>query len=102
IPASARSHLYRMAQEALNNAIRHAQARTVSMTFMVNPKIVHLTISDDGRGINARTRRAVGMGMKTMHDRATAIGGSVAVKTRAGIGTSVIIQCPNLIATSEP
>jgi PAS domain S-box-containing protein len=102
ISASARSHLYRMAQEALNNAIRHAQARTVSMTFMVNPKIVRLRISDDGRGITARARRTVGMGMKTMLDRATAIGGSVAVKTRAGAGTSIIIECPNLKATREP
>jgi signal transduction histidine kinase len=101
IPAAARSHLYRMAQEALNNAIRHAKARTVNMTFMVNPRIVRLKISDDGRGIAVGARRAVGMGMKTMQDRATAIGGTLAVRTRSGAGTSIVIECPNLIATGE-
>jgi PAS domain S-box-containing protein len=102
IPASARSHLYRMAQEALNNAIRHAHARTVILTFEVNPKIVRLRISDDGRGIAAAARRAIGMGMKTMHDRATAIGGALAIRTRRGAGTCVTIECPNLISASEP
>ena len=102
IPASARSHLYRMAQEALNNAIRHAHARTVNLTFEVNPKIVRLRISDDGRGIAAGARRAIGMGMKTMHDRATAIGGALAIRTRRGAGTSVTIECPNLMSVSEP
>jgi len=102
IPASTRSHLYRMAQEALNNAVRHARARTVSIRFVVDPKLVRLRISDDGRGIAARAQRTLGMGMKTMQDRASAIGGTVTIRTRRGTGTSVVIECPNLTSASEP
>jgi PAS domain S-box-containing protein len=102
IPASTRSHLYRMAQEALNNAVRHARARSVSMQFVVDPQRVRLRISDDGRGIAARARRTAGMGMKTMQDRATAIGGTVTIRTRRGVGTRVVIECPNLASASKP
>ena len=50
ITAEARNHLYRVAQEALNNAIRHAGARHVQVEFSVDPDIVRLTVLDDGRG----------------------------------------------------
>jgi two-component system, LuxR family, sensor kinase FixL len=102
IPASARSHLYRMAQEALNNAVRHAEARTVRIHFAVDAKTVRLTVTDDGRGMTARSQRAAGMGLKTLQDRATAIDGKVLVEAADGGGTRVTIECPNLAAVKEP
>jgi len=102
IPASARSHLYRMAQEALNNAIRHAEARSVRIHFAVDAKNVRLTVTDDGRGMTARSQRAAGMGLKTLRDRATAIDGTLLVEAAEGGGTRVTIECPNIAAAKEP
>ncbi len=102
IPASARSHLYRMAQEALNNAIRHAEARSVRIHFAVDAKTVRLTVTDDGRGMTARSQRAAGMGLKTLQDRATAIDGTLLVEAAEGGGTRVTIECPNIAAAKEP
>jgi PAS domain S-box-containing protein len=101
IPATARSHLYRIAQEALNNAIRHAKAQAVRMELIVTPRVVRLTISDDGKGFSARAERSVGMGLKTMQNRATAIGASLSIKTESEAGTSITIECLNLSSTAE-
>jgi PAS domain S-box-containing protein len=101
IPATARSHLYRIAQEALNNAIRHAKAQAVKMELIVTPRVVRLTISDDGKGFTARAERSVGMGLKTMQNRATAIGASLTIRTESEAGTSITIECLNLSSTAE-
>jgi PAS domain S-box-containing protein len=101
IPATARSHLYRIAQEALNNAIRHAKAKSVSMELVVTPRLVRLTISDDGKGFTARAERSVGMGLKTMQNRATAIGATLSIRTESEAGTSITVECLNLSATAE-
>lgn len=101
IPATARSHLYRIAQEALNNAIRHAKAQAVRMELVVTPRAVRLTISDDGKGFTARSERSVGMGLKTMQNRATAIGASLTIRTGSDAGTSITIECLNLSSATE-
>lgn len=106
LPATARSHLYRIAQEALSNAIRHAKARAVSMELLVTSRAVRLTISDDGKGLTARAERSVGMGLRTMQNRATAIGASLSIRTESEVGTSITVECLNLSSTagnvSEP
>jgi PAS domain S-box-containing protein len=101
IPATARSHLYRIAQEALNNAIRHAKVQAVTMELVVTPRVVRLTISDSGKGFTARAERSVGMGLKTMQNRAAAIGASVSIRTESDVGTSITIECLNLSSTTE-
>jgi len=101
IPATARSHLYRIAQEALNNAIRHAKAQAVKMELTVSPRVVRLTISDDGKGFSARAERSVGMGLRTMQNRATAIGATLAIRTGSEAGTSITIECLNLSSTAD-
>ncbi|MGA3158829.1 MAG: PAS domain S-box protein [Steroidobacteraceae bacterium] len=101
IPATARSHLYRIAQEALNNAIRHAKAQSVKMELVVTPRTVRLTISDDGKGFTARAERSVGMGLRTMQNRATAIGASLSIRTESEAGTSITVECLNLSSTAE-
>lgn len=101
IPETARSHLYRIAQEALNNAIRHAKAQSVKMELVVTPRTVRLTISDDGKGFTARAERSVGMGLRTMQNRATAIGASLSIRTESETGTSITVECLNLSSTAE-
>jgi PAS domain S-box-containing protein len=96
IPATARSHLYRIAQEALNNAIRHAKAKSVRMELNVTPRLVRLSIGDDGNGFTTRSERSAGMGLKTMQNRAAAIGATLSIKTESREGTHITVECLNL------
>ena len=85
-----RSHLYRIAQEALQNALKHAAASAVAIDLYADRDAVRLAIDDDGRGIPGG--RALGLGMRTMRFRASAIGGRLAVGSRPGGGTSVVCE----------
>lgn len=91
-------HLYRIAQEAVANAVRHARctAITVELARTVDPargtSELVLTISDDGTGLPASpTRRPPGMGMHSMSHRAEAIGAFLSINPREGGGT--VVRC---------
>jgi PAS domain S-box-containing protein len=71
------SHLYRIAQEALTNAARHAQARKVDILLMVTRRTFLLRITDDGVGLQRRGRPSTGMGLKIMRYRAGIIGAKI-------------------------
>jgi PAS domain S-box-containing protein len=84
-----RNHLYRIAQEAVQNALKHAQARHVDIDLRAQAASVVLTIRDDGLGLPASAAARHGLGMRTMHFRAGAIGGRLTIATRGGGGVSV-------------
>jgi signal transduction histidine kinase len=80
-----------IAQEALNNAVRHAKARRITLRAEgVRAIGFRLSVADDGRGI-ARERREVGFGMTSMQERADRIGASLTVVTAARSGTEVVL-----------
>jgi signal transduction histidine kinase len=81
--------LFRIAQEALSNALLHGRPRLVLVTLLkVNDEIC-LEVLDDGKGIPKKQRANVGLGLKTMRSRAQAIGGSIAVQRLSPKGTLV-------------
>ena len=82
------THLYRVAQEAISNAIRHGRARTIVISLQSAGAVVTLRVSDDGVGINA-TAGTQGMGLKLMRYRARAAGGELAVERGSNGGTTV-------------
>lgn len=82
-------HLYRIAQEALNNAIRHGQAQHVTIFLCEREDFVTLTIADDGAGIPASADKPSGMGLKIMDYRARMIGGELHVANNPEGGTTV-------------
>lgn len=91
--------LFRMAQESLNNAIKHARAKTLTIGVDFQPTTLTLTIADDGRGfdLSEATNRQVGAsgsGMRNLHQRAQLLGGTCSVKTQSGIGTNIEIKLP--------
>jgi len=88
------THLYLIAQEAILNAVKHGEARSILVTVSTTNDVVSLVISDDGIGIGSRPRRGPGMGLKIMEYRATVMGGSLQVKQRKGGGTRVHCICP--------
>lgn len=82
-------HLYRIAQEAINNAIKHASATriTVSLDFSKKNKI--LSIEDDGGGFDPAVDRGPSSGMMLMPYRAAMIGGTLKISSRPSAGTRV-------------
>lgn len=73
-------HLYRIAQEAAGNAIRHGRARQVQITLVETPDHIKLTITDDGCGLAPEPRQHRGMGMRIMAYRADLLGARFAVQ----------------------
>jgi signal transduction histidine kinase len=87
--AAVAMHLYRIAQESVANAIKHAAARHVFITLERLGDIVRLRIDDNGKGFFQQENVARGMGMRTMAYRARLIGGTLEIQERDGPGTCV-------------
>jgi PAS domain S-box-containing protein len=88
------NHLYRIAQEAVRNAVRHGQARTIRLHLAVARAKVSLAITDDGIGLPEQAMDATGMGLKIMRYRARMLGGEVHFERVEPNGTRVLCECP--------
>jgi PAS domain S-box-containing protein len=96
-----RNHLYRIAQEGVQNALKHAQAKNVEIALWVHARGVTLTISDDGVGLPEIGSPDRGFGMRIMHFRASSIGGRLAVENRGAGGVSIICEIAQPLAVAE-
>jgi PAS domain S-box-containing protein len=97
------NHLFRIAQEAVQNALKHARARIVDIELWVHARAVSLTINDDGVGLPRVGSPISGFGMRTMHFRASSIGGRLVIATRSEGGVSIaceVAQPQPLVATA--
>lgn len=86
--------LYYIAQEALNNILRHAKATKVIVTFKQNPKNIVLRITDDGKGFDIKNIDETGLGFSSMRDRTEKINGKFKIASKLGGGTVVTITIP--------
>jgi signal transduction histidine kinase len=87
--------LYRIAQEALNNALKHSQASSVTLRLCHGPPSVILEIVDDGAGFAARQAGKSGFGLRGMEERAMRLGGKLVIDSAPGRGTRVRVEvCP--------
>jgi signal transduction histidine kinase len=88
--------LFRVFQEALRNAARHAQASLVQVTLAVVDDRLQLAVRDDGVGIAARdaTDARPRLGLASMRERAALVGGAVDIESEVGAGTSVVAWVP--------
>lgn len=88
--------LYRVAQEALNNVGKHAQARQVRIRLACDaPQALRLTVADDGIGLPAERRPAPNaFGLLGMRERVRAVGGTLQLRSRPGEGTTVEVCLP--------
>ncbi|HLB13241.1 MAG TPA: sensor histidine kinase, partial [Dehalococcoidia bacterium] len=94
---SAEIQLMRIVQEALSNVRKHAQARTVTVSFEMDGRELKVMVEDDGQGFDPEQIHPRGwprFGLQTMRERAEAVGGRFRILSRPGGGTSVIIQLP--------
>jgi len=97
-----RDEAYRIAGEALRNAVTHAQARHVVVTIHYESRQLRLTVHDDGKGIDLKTlqrQEVVGhFGLPGMHERAAIVKASLEVHSAAGVGTEIELRVPSAIA----
>ena len=86
--------VYRMAQEAIGNAVRHADAKTISVVLETAQGALTLRVSDDGKGFTPGQVAPHRLGIFGMKERAALVRGTIAVTSRPGRGTDVIITVP--------
>jgi signal transduction histidine kinase len=92
--------VYRIAQETLENIVRHSEARSIDFRLQHTPEYLSLTIADDGRGIDnvmlqaARTGSQDGLGLRGMKERAALMGGKLEIAEPEGQGTLVHLEVP--------
>jgi len=88
------THLYRIAQEALNNALKHSAATRISIRLTRGPEALVLEVGDNGKGFDYGKFRDGGMGLHTMEYRARLIGGNLRLRENANGGTLVSCLMP--------
>jgi two-component system sensor histidine kinase UhpB len=96
LAAPVENSIFRIAQEALTNVVKHAQASQVTLTLAEEQGLVRLIIADDGRGFDlsslAEHQGRLGWGLLTMADRAEVVGGRCRIESIPGGGTRVVVE----------
>ncbi len=89
---AASTHLFRIAQEAVSNAIKHGKAQKIIIILRDEPGHLALSIRDNGKGFSKSISRSGGMGLRIMHTRMGMVGGSLAIEKSSG-GQGVTVAC---------
>jgi len=95
-PLALEKELFRIVQEALNNAVKHSEASHIAVSLGTNGGQARMTVEDNGVGFDPadpliRTRR---LGLTSMEERAEALGGTMRIKSKRGKGTRVLVEAP--------
>lgn len=92
LPADVQIALYRIAQEALNNVVKHAHASAITVSLRMTSDTVAMSITDNGHGFDPASASPDSLGLKIMHERAEAIGAEFRVSSHPGDGTSITVK----------
>jgi signal transduction histidine kinase len=90
----AKEAVYRIAQEALHNTVKHARAKKVEIEMECNPDWMILELSDDGVGFDVRNDFPGHLGLRSMRERASRLGGTLEVETAPGRGVRISVWIP--------
>jgi signal transduction histidine kinase len=99
LPGDVETILFRIAQEAISNTVRHSRAESFTVRMEKCADEIVMTLSDDGLGFDQsrskdRNGRTLRLGLAGMHERASLVGGKVFVESELGRGTTVIVRIP--------
>src|SRR5439155_20018618 len=98
LPVQAEIVLYRVVQEALNNVVRHAFAKTARVSIHRDGNAVHCSVLDDGVGFDLKSiggqKAKRGLGLVGMRERLATVKGAYIIKTSPGQGTEIIATVP--------
>jgi signal transduction histidine kinase len=94
LPVPVEHGLYRIAQEALNNALKHSRATAVTVSILLGRSILSLEVKDNGRGFDTQQAQqaAVGFGLSSMQERAENLGGRLVVYSSPEGGTCIRVE----------
>jgi signal transduction histidine kinase len=90
----AKEAVYRIAQEALHNTVKHAHAANVQIKVKCDSEWITLEVSDDGIGFDAQGDFPGHLGLRSMRERALRLGGTLEVDSTSGKGTRICAQIP--------
>jgi signal transduction histidine kinase len=103
LPAAVEEGLYRIAQEALNNALKHAVASLVTVRLRSDNDLVELEVADNGQAFDpANISNSGGLGLTSMRERAERLGGTLTIMSKPGQGTTVRASVPTRRSWSKP
>jgi len=94
LDAGLANHLYRIAQEAVTNAVKHGRAQSLRLQLSGARRRVRLVVADDGAGMPADVQSATGLGVRIMGYRARMVHGDLRFERIAPTGTRVVCECP--------
>jgi CHASE3 domain sensor protein len=94
LPLEISSNVYRIAQEALRNTLKHSRGKTVWLTFTRRRPVLELVIEDDGIGMRESAGMTRGFGLGMMRYRASSIGANLRIEPRQPCGTRLILKLP--------
>jgi signal transduction histidine kinase len=93
LPAAVEVAAFRIVQEAINNVVRHAQAKHCSIRLAMQAQSLVVEVSDDGCGLPVATGRA-GVGLQSMQERAAELDGSCSIDSKPNHGTRIVANLP--------
>ena len=94
LPQEVETALYRVVQESLTNIVKHANARSVSISLARRASGVAAVIEDDGAGFDPRAVREGGVGLLGMRERLALLDGRIEIESRPGAGTTLVAEVP--------
>ena len=94
LPTELETALYRIAQEALTNVVKHASASRVSMALSRRERAIALVVQDDGRGFESRDAGGAGLGLTGMRERVALLGGRLGIESTEDAGTMITAELP--------
>lgn len=95
------THLFRIAQEAVSNALRHGKATEIEIVLQSSPERINLMVHDNGVGFPRKSQERPGMGLRIMNYRAGITGGSITIQKRPAKGSTITCSLPRS-ATGHP
>jgi signal transduction histidine kinase len=94
VPADAALCLFRIAQQALQNVVKHSQATAAIVRLAETGPSIRLQIADNGKGFDRIARDGAGLGLLSMRERVLFAGGRIGIRSSAGRGTRIIVALP--------
>jgi PAS domain S-box-containing protein len=100
LPLAMREHLYHIAREAVNNALKHARASHIAVEVSVAPDRITLVVADDGVGFDPALQTVTGLGLKSLALRSAVLRAQLSVERRHEGGIAVTCRCPHVGAAA--
>lgn len=94
LPEEASHTLYRTVQEAVENTLRHANAKQMNIRILTNENFTEMEINDDGKGFDPGKLKKESLGIQGMRERAEMLGGTLKMDSKPGEGTRILVTIP--------